>query len=264
LGWIQAIAGGTGGDQGDPGRAGGWGESRLKNDLQATSTDQRSKDDAPAAATWHDEGEATATGQVKRRKADKPLLDPPELDDETGPIRDTDEVAGWIPGAFPSIFQNETGDPYNFKLAKPDLVTWGPHVLRSRGWAAQAHMTFMYWWMNTCQRIKALGAKKWFVKDNPKATGYTADDIKKMSVPMLSKKMVGYTQNIPGTRASKTRLRKIILAMVRQIEIETHREPHNLGDVPCLFGTLTSQRYHWDEVIRSSQKWRETVRITRP
>ena len=45
---------------------------------------------------------------------------------------DTDEVAGWIRGAFPSIFQNEAGDPYHFKLAKPDLVTWGPHVLRSR------------------------------------------------------------------------------------------------------------------------------------
>ena len=123
-------------------------------------------------------------------------------------------------------------------------------MLRSRGWAAQAHMTFLYWWTNMCQRIKALGAKKWFVKDNPKATGYTAEDIKKMSVPMLSKKMVGYTQNIPGTRASKTRLRKIILAKVRQIEIETHRGPDYLGDVPCLFGTLTSQRYHWDEVIR--------------
>ena len=92
--------------------------------------------------------------------------------------------------------------------------------------------------------------EKWFVKDNPKATGYTAEDIKKMSVPMLSKKMVGYTQNIPGARASKTRLRKIILAMVRQIEIETHREPHCLGDAPCLFGTLTSQRYYWDEIIR--------------
>ena len=39
-----------------------------------------------------------------------------------------------------------------------------------------------------CQRIKALGAKKWFVKDNPKATGYTADDIQKMSVSVLSKK----------------------------------------------------------------------------
>ena len=123
-------------------------------------------------------------------------------------------------------------------------------MLRSRGWAAQAHMTFLYWWTNMCQRIKVLGAKKWFVKDNPKATGYTAEDIKKMSVPMLSKKMIGYTHNIPGTRASKTRLRKIILAMVRQIEIETHRGPDYLGDVPCLFGTLTSQRYHWDEVIR--------------
>ena len=74
----------------------------------------------------------------------KPLLDPPELDDKAGPIRDTDEKPGWIPGAFPSIFQHETGYPYNFTLAKPDLLTWGPHVMRSRGWAAQAHMAFIY------------------------------------------------------------------------------------------------------------------------
>ena len=39
--------------------------------------------------------------------------------------------------------------------------------------------------------------------------------------------------------------------MVRQIEIDTRVEPHYLGDVPCLFGTLTSQRYHWDEIIRT-------------
>ena len=50
--------------------------------------------------------------------------------------------------------------------------------------------------------------------------------------------------------------------MVRQIEIETRVEvPHGddvadnsanakLGDVPCLFGTLASQRYNWDDVIR--------------
>ena len=37
--------------------------------------------------------------------------------------------------------------------------------------------------------------------------------------------------------------------MVRQIEIET-RAPGYLGDVPCLFGTLTSQRYHWDGLIQ--------------
>ena len=137
-------------------------------------------------------GRASATGQEEagqRRKEDKPLLDPPEIDEE-GLIRDTDEVAGWIPGTFPSIFQNETGDPCNFKLAKPDLLTWGPHVLRSRGWAAQAHITFMYWWTNTCQRIKAFGAKKGFANYSPQATGYTAEDIKNMSVPMLPKKMV--------------------------------------------------------------------------
>ncbi len=180
----------------------------------------------------------------------KPLLDPPEIDSE-GLIRDTDPTPGWVPGTFPSIFQNETGDPHNYYLAKPDLATWGVHVLRSRGWHAQTHLTFTYWWMNMCQRFKTLGAKKWFVKDNPQATGYTAQQIKQMSPGALAKKMVGYTQNTPGTKGSKAKIRRILLDMVRQIEIETRgASTTSLGDVPCLFGTLTSQRYHWDDVIR--------------
>ena len=61
-----------------------------------------------------------------------------------------------------------------------------------------------------------------------------------------------------GQKASKAQLRRLILAMVKQVEIETagfHRRSGDAldaapGDVPCLFGTLTSQRYHWDQVIR--------------
>ncbi len=45
-------------------------------------------------------------------------------------------------------------------------------------------------------------------------------------------------------------LRKLILAMVRQIQIETRVENVSLGDVPSLFGTLTTQRYQWDEIMR--------------
>jgi len=77
-----------------------------------------------------------------------------------------------------------------------------------------------------------------------------------MGVKQLATKMVGYAANIPGTKASKARMRKVVLAMVRQIEIETRDEsgceagtPH-LGDIPCLFGTLTSQRYQWDDLLR--------------
>ena len=106
------------------------------------------------------------------------------------------------------------------------------------------------------------------VRDNPKATGYTLDDIRGMSVKMLAKNMVGYTANIPGTRASKAQLRRVIMTMVKQIEIETTqvkgvdgtaRGPLPTaslmttmvpGDVPSLFGTLTTQRYHWDDIIR--------------
>ena len=189
-----------------------------------------------------------ASGAAPTR-LDKPLVDPPEFDEL---IPDTDREPFWIPSAFPRIFQNETGDPYNCVDKEPDLMTWGLHILRSRGWAAQAHMTFMYLWINMTQRIKALSAKKWFVRDNPKSTGYTAEDHRAMGVKGLSKQMVGYTANIPGTKASKARLRRLIVAMVQQIELETRRddkEHGTLGDIPCLFGTLTSQRYHWESII---------------
>jgi hypothetical protein len=183
----------------------------------------------------------------------KPLVEAPEFGDR---VRDTDKDPYWIPGAFPNIFQNQTGDLHNAPLKEPDMLTWGPHIMRSRGWHAQAHMTFCYWWLNMLQRTQVLSAKKWYVRDNPKATGYTCDDIRGMSVRTLAKNMVGYTANIPGTRASKSKLRRIILTMVKQIEIETTEAAgaENAevvpGDVPSLFGTLTTQRYHWDDIIR--------------
>ena len=100
--------------------------------------------------------------------------------------------------------------------------------MRSIGWIAQAHMTFMYWWMNLIQRMKVLSAKKWYVRDNPEATGYTADDLKRMGPAKLAKKMGSYTAKIPGTKANKNYLRRLLLAMVRQIEIET-RDTHGGG-----------------------------------
>ena len=115
---------------------------------------------------------------VKTASIDKPLVDPLEFGDR---IRDTDKETFWILGAFPTIFQNETGDPYKYVLEEVDLVQWGPHVLRSRGWHAQAHMTFMYWWMNMIQRFSVLSAKKWFVRDNPRATGYIVEDLNRVS-----------------------------------------------------------------------------------
>ena len=101
------------------------------------------------------------------------------------------------------------------------------------------------------RRIKALSAKKWFSRDNPQAQGFTAQDIHKMGVKNLARNLVGYTADIPGTKASKAKLRRLILAMVQQIEIETSDPAQDAkGDISCLFSTLTSQRYHGDEVIR--------------
>ena len=128
------------------------------------------------------------------KDSDVPLIDPPVLGEK---IKDTEKLPYWIPGAFPTIFQNESGDPYNFIQREVDMHQWGPHVLRSRGWHAQAHMTFMYWWTNMMQRFHVLSAKKWFVRDNPEAQGYTTEDIRKMGVTKLSKKLCGYTSRLP-------------------------------------------------------------------
>lgn len=78
-----------------------------------------------------------------------------------------------------------------------------------------------------------------------------------MDVKSLGKRMTGYTAKVPGTKASKARLRRALLAMVRQLEIDTtpadastNERNEKKGEVPCLFGTLTTQRYHWDQIIQ--------------
>ena len=109
----------------------------------------------------------------------------------------------------------------------------------------------MYWWMNLIQHTKVLEAKQWYARDNPEAQGFTAEKMRELGVKGLAENMVGYTKNIPGTKANKKRLRCLILTMVRQIEIETRDERVAAsGDIPCLFGTLTTERYHWDEIMK--------------
>ena len=78
--------------------------------IGAAATGQRQTAAATNAADQTPmEARPSATGHT--RTDGKPLLDPPELDDDAGPTRDTDEIPGWTPGACPSSFQNETGDP---------------------------------------------------------------------------------------------------------------------------------------------------------
>ena len=81
------------------------------------------------------------------------------------------------------------------------------------------------------QRTQVLSAKKWYVRDNPKATGYTVDDIRGMGVKTLAKNMVGYTANIPGTRASKAQLRRVIIRTV-------HERRSMFGKRCSLFGVV--------------------------
>ena len=95
---------------------------------------------------------AEVAAAISERSTDRRLVDPPDFGDR---IRGTDKEPFWIPGAFPIRSRNETGNPYEAPVKEVDFVLCGPHVLRSRGWHAHAHVTFMYWWMNLIQRFNA-------------------------------------------------------------------------------------------------------------
>ena len=93
--------------------------TELKRDIQAQTGI------ATESAQPNDSG-MTPTG--------KPLVEAPEFGDR---VCDTDKDPYWIPGVFPTIFQNETGDLHNYYNKEPDMLTWGPHIMRARGWYAQ-------------------------------------------------------------------------------------------------------------------------------
>ena len=127
-------------------------KSVLRNDdwsaVPESYTQEELYGDEPCDAVASGDTSTPAVSGDARSSTDatgKPLVPPPEFGER---IRDTDKEAGWIPGVFPTFLQNETGDPFRWVIKEPDLSLWGPHIMRSKGWHAQAHMTFMYWWMN--------------------------------------------------------------------------------------------------------------------
>ncbi len=59
---------------------------------------------------------AGITDAQEVRRAGESLADPHELAER---IRDTDKMPSWIPGAFPTILQNEAGDAHRYQLKNP-------------------------------------------------------------------------------------------------------------------------------------------------
>ena len=93
----------------------------MEANQELTNLLQRPEGDRACASSGSDPRPGAAGPASSRGK---PLVDPPEYADRVNDIFNRDPY--WIPGAFPGIFQNETGDPYNCPLKEVDLVTWGP------------------------------------------------------------------------------------------------------------------------------------------
>ena len=87
-------------------------KSVLRNDdwsaVPESYTQEELYGDEPCDAVASGDTSTPAVSGDARSSTDatgKPLVPPPEFGER---IRDTDKEAGWIPGAFPTLLQNET------------------------------------------------------------------------------------------------------------------------------------------------------------
>ena len=67
---------------------------------------------------------------------------------------------------------------------------------------------------------------------------WTPDLIRQAGIHNIVKRMVGFTQDIPGSAGEMMKLRIRLTAMINQIYADT-------GKLPLLFSTVTSANSHW-------------------
>ena len=72
---------------------------------------------------------------------------------------------------------------------------------------------------------------------------WTPDLIRKAGIHNIVKRMVGFTQDIPGSAGEMMKLRIRLTAMINQIYADN-------GRLPLLFSTITSANSHWSHLHR--------------
>ena len=64
-----------------------------------------------------------------------------------------------ITAAFPTVFQNGSGDPYNGYYVLPDYDEWSVYIMRRDGWRAKSHMRLRYSIYNTRSRANTISSR---------------------------------------------------------------------------------------------------------
>ena len=184
------------------------------------------------------------------------------------PIKE--KTPGYLTGAFPKIFHHGECDPYGERAGdSPDLWDWAIYAMMSPDIRALYHPTFRYVLLNTVLRHKALARRGFAVQKQSKQEDlYTVEDLRKMSRNALIGKISAYQHDLPGSPASKQKMRSDLVAMIEQIQDESMDEALPAwarvalegeqaatqaffgGRVPCFFTTLTPALNQWDGLQR--------------
>ena len=186
--------------------------------------------------------EAVRIYDAQLGKKGKPVVDLPELDTDTGPLKE--DTPGYVTAAFPTVFQNGTGDPNKALYTLPKYIDWATFLMRYEGWHAQSQMRLRYFIYNTHSRRRTISSRNFFIKKHDGCKKWTNGDILDIGVKNLAGNISAFAKDIPGTEGEKRNLRQRSESMVDQIEEETS-VGRPLGSVPAYFGTFTTARYQW-------------------
>lgn len=171
--------------------------------------------------------------------------------------------------AFPTLFPDGIGDPTNSII--PVQVSFSDkikHLIRfaecvDNHWVFRfaKHPRFAYWVFDMLQRQRILNQSNIFIKQHPKESHYTVDELKEMltsnNYGSFISKLTHYAKNITGSNAYWHQAQENLKATIYQV------------GPPTIFFTLSCADYHWPEFHKlfdlknpediTSQKRRENV-----
>ena len=218
-------------------------KSRLGIDIKSKGCDARVPIDEPgsncigelAGASESDPCPTDAMSRPTRLVKGIPVMSMPRFAD--APPLDEGSY-GVVLDAFPSVFNEGICDIFEPRLVDVEEERYWENTFKQDDWAASVHPRLPYWVWDRSNRRKLSSYKNFYIKRTPNIKRWTPELIRKYGIHNIVKRMIGFTQDIPGSAGEMMKLRFRLTAMINQIYADT-------GKLPLLFSTITSANSHW-------------------
>ena len=129
-------------------------------------------------------------------------------------------------------------DEQEARLVSVTSAQYWDSIFKQDDWAASVHPRLPYSVWCRANRRKLKSSKNFYIKRTQGVKNWTAESIRKQGIRNVVKRMVGFSQDIPGSSGEMMKLRGRLTTMIDQIYADT-------GCLPLLFSTVTSANTHW-------------------